>query len=150
LDADQTGRRARKLFESGYYCAESVLMAVADAQKIETRIVPAVATGFCSGQARTCGQCGAVSGAVMSLGMLTGRHSPEETVDKTYEVVREFLEEFKRRFGSTNCEELLGCDLGTQEGQVKFQSEGLQESCFGYTEEAARIVMRLIERRSGG
>ena len=148
MDADQTGRRARELFEAGYYCAEGVLKAVSEAHEIEAGIVPAVATGFCSGQARTCGQCGAVSGAVMSLGMLTGRYSPEETVDETYELVREFLDEFKRRFGSTNCEELLGCDIDTQEGQEKFESEGLQGSCFEYTEEAARIVMRLIERRS--
>jgi C_GCAxxG_C_C family probable redox protein len=144
MDADITGKRARQLFESGYYCAESILKAVAEAHGIESNIVPAIATGFCSGQARTCGQCGALSGAIMSVGMVIGRRSPEDTVDKTYEAVREVIAAFQGRYNSTGCEGLLGCDLGTQEGRDRFDSQNLREQCLNYTEEAAGIVIRVL------
>lgn len=142
--------RARGLFDDGFYCAESVLKAVAEAYDIRSQIVPAVATGFCSGQSRTCGQCGAVSGAILCIGMLTGRSSPSEEVDETYETVRAFLSEFERRFHSINCKELTDCDLSTQAGRDRFLTSGLRDRCMDYTEEATRIVLGLLRARSGG
>ena len=44
-------QRSRELFSSGFYCAESVLMAVAEALDVHCQLVPAIATGFCSGLA---------------------------------------------------------------------------------------------------
>lgn len=145
MDAEATGKRARLLFESGFYCAESVIKAVAEARGVDSDIVPGVATGFCSGQARTCGQCGAISGAVMSVGMILGRRSPDDSIEIVYEAVREVLSRFTEKYESTNCERLLGCDLGTEEGQEKFESMNLHEWCLDYTEEAARIVMEVID-----
>jgi len=37
--------RSRQLFESGYYCAESVLLAVAESQGIKSDLIPKIATG---------------------------------------------------------------------------------------------------------
>ncbi|GBD95663.1 MAG TPA: C_GCAxxG_C_C family protein [Nitrospirae bacterium] len=68
----------RELFDSGYYCAENVLLAIAESQGIQSDLIPKIATGFCSGISRTCGMCGALSGAIMSLNLLYGRSSPEE------------------------------------------------------------------------
>lgn len=146
--AGKVDERARRLFDDGFYCAESVLKAVAEAYGIDSEIVPKIATGFCGGQSGTCGQCGAVSGAIMSLGMLTGRSSPDEDVDRTYEAVRAFLDDFEKRFDTTNCRDLIGCDLSTQEGRDEFDSRGLSERCKDYTEEAARIIVRLLRDHS--
>ena len=48
---------AEKAFASGLYCAESTLISLAEAQGIESDLLPGIATGFCSGMARTCGTC---------------------------------------------------------------------------------------------
>ena len=70
---DQAPKRSRELFNSGFYCAESVLMAIAESRGIRSDLIPRIATGFCSGMARTGGQCGAVSGAMMGISLATGR-----------------------------------------------------------------------------
>jgi C_GCAxxG_C_C family probable redox protein len=143
---DETAQRARQYFASrDYYCAESVLLAMAEAHGIQSDFIPRIATGFCSGVARTCRTCGAVSGAIMGLSLLKGRSAPGAPVDEYYALVRELLERFEDKFGSMNCEELTGCDLGTQEGQAFFRANDVLEQCLRYTEEATRIAMALIK-----
>lgn len=138
-------RRSRELFDSGYYCAESVLLAIAEEKGIQSVLIPRIATGFCSGIARTCGQCGAVSGGIMSLNILTGRDTAEEPVDENYAIVRKLMDMFENKFGSINCKQLTGCDLSTEEGLEAFRKGNLVEQCKDYTEETTRMALLLME-----
>jgi len=142
---EQATRRSRELFASGFYCAESVLMAIAESRGIRSEWIPKIATGHCSGVARTRGTCGAVNGAIMGISLVTGRSSADEKVDETYVLVRKLLEEFEKRFGSTNCRDLTGCDLGTPEGQKFFKENDVIKRCAQYVQEATGIVYALIE-----
>ncbi len=144
---EQAVKRCRELFRSGFYCSESVLMAVAESRHIQSDLIPRIATGFCSGMARTGGQCGAVSGAIMATNLFTGRQSPKETVEGNYAVIRDLMNQFEERFGNTNCRTLLGCDLDTVEGQQIFRSNHLIERCFDYADGATRIALSLLEER---
>ncbi|MBN2124057.1 MAG: C_GCAxxG_C_C family protein [Deltaproteobacteria bacterium] len=141
-------KRSDELFGSGkLYCGESVLQAVAESRGIHSDLIPRIATGFCSGLARTCGTCGAVSGAVMALGLALGRDAPDDPPERAYAAVREFLEIFEGQFGSTNCRALTGCDLGTGQGLAFFRDNNLIERCRRFTVEATRIVLEVIERQ---
>jgi C_GCAxxG_C_C family probable redox protein len=142
---DKAVRRSRELFQSGYYCAESVLLAISEAKGIQSEYIPKIATGFCSGIARTGGQCGALSGGIMSISLFTGRSEPGEQVDKNYASVRKLLEVFESQFGSTTCLGLTGCDLGTEEGQISFYEQDLIEKCYSFTEETTRMAMMILE-----
>ena len=144
---DEAAQRSRELFESGFYCAESVLLAISEHQHIESDVLPQVATGFCSGMSRLCGPCGAVTGAIMGLGLALGRHTPNESVDPTYHAVRQFIQEFEQQFGTFNCQELTGVDLGTPEGQEQFRATGQFAICLEYVEEATRFALRLLDAR---
>lgn len=141
---DKAAHRSRDLFDSGYYCAESVLLAIAEEKDIESDLIPRIATAFCSGMSRTRGMCGSVSGALMGLGLLVGRSSPNESVEESYAATRDLIGMFENRFGSTNCEELIDCDLSTEEGQRAFRTNNLIEQCKEYAEEATRMVMSLV------
>jgi C_GCAxxG_C_C family probable redox protein len=122
---------------------------VAESKGIQSDIIPKIATGFCGGISRTCGICGAVSGAIMALNIFYGRNIPNEPTDENYIAVRKLLGDFEKRFGSSNCKELTGCDLGTQEGHDTFiSSRKLIEQCREYVEEATRMAMSLIQERS--
>lgn len=148
-ETNACGRAADQNFRSGWYCAESVLMAVARHLGVESDLLPAIATGFCSGMARTCGQCGAVSGAVMGLGLALGRSDRSEGVDQSYRAIQAFLDRFRAEFGSHNCRELLdGCELGTPHGQEAFRSGQMIERCYRFTERAAGICAELIDAPS--
>lgn len=141
-------QRSKDLFESGYFCAEGVLTAIAESREVSSDLIPRIATGFCSGLARTGGLCGAVSGAILALGMVAGRDSADESVDPVYGLVREVLDEFEAEFSSTTCLGLTGCDLGTDEGQRQFLERKQHESCTEYVGEATRLALEAIERQS--
>ncbi len=144
-DSRQVGERARALFESGFSCAESVVLAVAKESGIESPLVPKIATGFCSGLSRTNSTCGAVSGAVLALSMLFGRSSKDDPAEPTYERVQRFLAGFEQEHGSLTCEGLTGYDLSTDAGREKFRSEGLRARCADLVASAAAMVAELAE-----
>ena len=142
--ASEIGKTAAESFLSGLYCAESVLLALAEARGIHSELIPNIATGFCSGMARTCGTCGALTGAILGIGLALGRSAAGESVEPAYRAVRQLVAEFEEEFGARDCHLLLGCDLGTPEGQAVFREKGLRDRCAGYAGKAAEIAARVI------
>lgn len=140
---------AEEYFASGLYCAESVVLAVAKARGVESELLPRIATSFCSGMARTCGPCGALSGALMAISMFLGRSSTGQSVEDCYLPAQQLIREFEQEFGARNCSDLLGCDLGTPEGQIAFRERSLHERCIQYTGKAAEIAARILDETHG-
>lgn len=137
-------RTAEDEFAAGLYCAESVVLALADAQGIESELLPRVATAFCSGMGRMCGTCGALTGAIMGIGLALGRSEPGSPVQPSYTATQRLIREFEQEFGARDCHVLLGCDLNTPEGQAIFRENRLGERCARYTGKAAEIAARAI------
>jgi C_GCAxxG_C_C family probable redox protein len=142
--ADSVAQRAGELFQVGLCCSESVLQAVAESRGVRSELIPKIATGLCGGLSRTGGICGAVSGGVLAIGMVTGRSDAQESREECHRLVRLFLSECEARFGSTNCEKLIGCRLDTAEGQQFFKEHDLREKCAGFTREAARLASEAL------
>lgn len=137
-------RLAEEHFASGLYCAESVVLALAKAQGLETEVLPRAATAFCSGMARTGGPCGALTGAVMGVSLALGRSSAAASVQPAYVATQKLVREFEAAFGARNCDALLGCDLATDECQRRFKEEKLHVRCAQYTSGAAAMAARII------
>jgi C_GCAxxG_C_C family probable redox protein len=146
--ADQTADRSAALFEQGFCCSESVLQALAESQGVQSNLIPRIATGLCGGISRTGGICGAVSGGVLAISIATGRSSPKDSRDENHRLVTTFLNQCTASFGSTNCQQLMGCRLNTPEGQKFFKEHNLRAKCAGFTREAARMAARLLEESS--
>lgn len=139
--------RARGHFDSGYFCAESVLLAVAEEAGIRSPLVPAIATGFCNGVARTWGTCGALNGAIMAVNLVYGRRRPGDPVADNYNAVRRLIEQFGRNCGATQCSELLGCDLDTAEGKRVYRDNRLKSQCREYVASATRIAAAIVHEK---
>lgn len=139
-------QRSTELFNQGLCCAESVLQSVAEGYGVKSDLIPRMATGFCAGIARTGGICGAVSGGVLAISLVTGRNFPTESREENHRLVRRFLSECAAKFGSTNCETLVGCRLDTSAGQQFFIEHNLREKCAGFTREAARMASEILAR----
>jgi C_GCAxxG_C_C family probable redox protein len=120
------------------------VLAIADEIGVDSELLPKAATAFCSGMSRTCGTCGALTGAMMGIGLALGRTEATQSVQPAYVATQELVREFEQAFGSRNCAELLGCDLGTPEGQTHFREQGLGERCAKYTSKAAEIAAQII------
>ena len=83
----------------------------------------------------------------MAIGLLTGRKKPEDSRDETFAMVQELLADFTRRYGSTNCSELLGCDLGTPEGREYVKANNLRKQCAEYVKAASETAARLLREK---
>lgn len=146
-DASSVGAEALRLFRGGFKCGEAVLMALARRQGVESDVIPAIATGFGAGMGRTGNMCGAVTGAVMGLGLAHGRADAAGPIEPSYAAVGDLLRRFTSEFGSTNCVELLGCDIATHAGQQEFKDRRLFERCALFTRRSAEIAAELADRR---
>ena len=143
----KTAQRSRELFNTGFYWAESVLLSVAESKNIQSELIPKIATGFCSGMARTGHICGAVNGAIMAISLFSGRSTPDEDLSKNYAMVQELIESFETEFGTISCKQLLGCDLQTTEGEKLFVEKNMIEQCLIYSGKATGIAMSIIEKK---
>lgn len=137
-------RSAEDYFASGLYCAESVVLAIADELGIESELLPKVATAFCSGMSCMRSTCGALTGAIMGIGLALGRSEANEPIQAAYVATRRLIREFEQEFGARDCHDLLGCDLNTAEGQVTFRENRLGDRCTRYTGKAAECSARII------
>ena len=78
-----------------------------------------VAAAFGGGLARSGGPCGAMSGALMVIGLQHGMVSADapQAKEHTYKIAQEFVERFRSANGAVDCRELLGHDMSTPEGR---------------------------------
>lgn len=141
---EQAPQRSLELFRSGFFCAESVLLAIAESQGIQSDLIPKIATGFCSGISRTGGMCGAVSAAIMGISLVTGRNSPDGSIETSYALVQKLIGRFEGQYGSVNCRQLIGCDLASEAGQRYFMENNLMERCLQCAADATRLAISLI------
>jgi len=142
--SEQNARRSVELFKSGFFCAESVLLAIAESQGIHSDLIPRIATGFCSGISRTGGMCGAVSGAIMGINLVAGRNSPAESLEVSYALTQKIISCFEKQYGCVNCRQLIGCDLATEAGQRYFLENHLMDNCLQYAGGATSMAISLI------
>jgi C_GCAxxG_C_C family probable redox protein len=135
-------------FKEGYCCSQAVLFSFAGKAGIAEDLALRIADGLGAGMARKQEVCGAVSGSVLTLGLLYGRgeNESEEKHEFTYDRVRDFMSRFEALHGSITCRKLLDdIDLNKDEGQERFKAENWRETCANYVADAARILDELID-----
>lgn len=121
---------AKELFLSGYNCAQSVLLSFADDLKFSKELAQKMAAGFGGGMGKTQKTCGAFTGAVMVLGLMKGEqvNNNDELKEKAYGGVKELTRKFVDAYKTTQCRDLIGCDLNTAEGAAKFKEDNMMEN----------------------
>jgi hypothetical protein len=143
-------RSAEELSSSGLFFAESVVLAIAEAQGAKPEVLPILATAYCSGMARSCGTRGALPGAMMGVGLALGRSTPSESVQPCYAATRRVIEESEQEFGSRDRAVLLdGCDLSTANGRTRLKEQELGLRRLIFTGMAAEIAARVISESGG-
>ena len=102
-----------------------------------------VAGAFGGGMARMGETCGAVTGALMAIGLKYGKvkAGDDGAREQTYKLAGEFVTRFKARRGSTICRELLGHNLGIAEERQTAHDKGLFATlCPQLVRDAVEIV----------
>lgn len=128
---------ASELFMGGRNCAQSVFCAFCEDYGIKTETAARLAGGF-GGGVRSAEICGAITGAVMVIGLKHGE-SKEICGAKTVE----FIEKFRDQKEAVVCRELLGCDITTPEGKEKAAKGLFKPTCRDLVVSAVNILEEL-------
>jgi C_GCAxxG_C_C family probable redox protein len=140
--------QAAACFDEGFNCSQAVLSAFAPQLGLDRVAALKVAGAFGGGMGRMGETCGAVTGALMAIGLKYGQTTGEDKAakEKSYEMVKQFVERFKaRNRGCLACRELLGADLSTPEGMQKIrEKQAFTTMCPKFVRDAAEIVEELL------
>ena len=105
IDNHKAAEKADELYHAGWNCAESVFLAIHEQiGEGEAPVQLLTPLGGGMGCKRT---CGALSGAVIALGLAYGRTSPDEAAKRIASTkANELCGAFRERFHSIDCWEL--------------------------------------------
>ena len=140
--------RAVSCFKEGFTCSQAMLSTYGPQLGLNPELALKVSGAFGGGMARMGETCGAVTGAFMVIGLKYGnaRVEGKQAKEKTYGLVKEFVDRFKSRNGSIVCRELLGCDISTPEGRDLAKEKNLFATlCPKFVQDAAEIIEQILE-----
>jgi C_GCAxxG_C_C family probable redox protein len=135
-------------FKQGYNCAQAVLSAHCHDFGLDREMAIKLTAPFGGGIAATGEVCGAVSGAIMVLGLWCGSDDVgnPESKEKAYRITREFLKMFKEKNHSILCRNLIGMDISTPDGIENARKEGVfTEMCPKFVWDASEILEELMK-----
>jgi len=140
----EKAKKARKLVqEQKVHCAQAVFTAYGEelsSGQVDYDNLMKISSAFSGGIAHQGNVCGALTGALMTLGFKYG--GPDSR--KVNEVSMKFLEEFKSRNGSIICRDLINHDLLTDEDVQKAFKAGAFNNCPKFVEDAVVLLEKLL------
>lgn len=141
--------RAVAMFREGASCAQAVAAAYADLFGADVETVMRAASGLGGGVGRLREVCGVVSGMALLAGLKAGSRTPGDRAGKNAAngLVRLLAEEYRRRFGSIVCRQLLG--LERPAGAAPDAPPLKKRPCAEYVEAGALIVEQILLDEAG-
>ena len=139
--------KAVNYFSQKLHCSQSVLAAFADecgiTEEQAIKLCSCFGTGMRKGEV-----CGAVTGALMVLGLLYGQNKTGDADgrQRANKVNDLMMNRFKEKYVSYLCNDLLGCDVRTMEGvQYCLDNKLFTEFCPKMVAAAVEVVEGIIE-----
>ena len=134
-------------FMSRFTCSSAVFSAFSEELGLDPATAKKIACGFGAGISKTGNICGAVSGALMVIGLKYGKTEKNDEVatEKTRALVRQFISKFSQKNGSVNCTELLGYDLSDPEAFSAARDSGhFMTKCPALVRDSADILEKIL------
>jgi C_GCAxxG_C_C family probable redox protein len=143
----EASEKAVQCFNEGFSCSQAVLASRSAVLGMDDESAFRVAGAFGGGMGHIDGACGAVTGALMLIGLRYGKYKKEdaESKDRTYKVVKEYVDAFKRKQGSIECTALVGFDLSDPAEVLKAREAGVFKSvCPGLVRDSVELVEKYL------
>ena len=141
-----TREEIRDLFMEGIDCSQVVAGEFDEKTGMDREMLRKMAA--CFGGGMQCGEtCGAVTGALMVIGLVYGhsREGDQAQKDRMLEKVSEFKRLFGEKYPSCMCRELLGHDISKEGEMEKMMEKGLLfELCPRIVEDAICILEKVL------
>jgi len=132
-------------FSRSFNCSQAVFSTFAPQFGMDEKTALKLASPFGGGIARRGEICGAVSGALLTLGLARGADTPAGK-EEIYRLSQEFMRRFEEKHGTLLCRELIGCDIRTPAGyQAAAEKRVFVTICPALVREAAEITQALLD-----
>ncbi|MDR1535937.1 MAG: C-GCAxxG-C-C family protein [Planctomycetota bacterium] len=117
---------AVEYFAGGFNCAQSMAIAFCDKYAADRETMARMTCGLGGGM-RSGEVCGAISGAVLVIGLASGQARMEDRAAKKncYAKTSEFMGRLKAGNQPLTCRQILGCDISNREGHERAIKAGL-------------------------
>ena len=134
------------MFGRGFNCAQAVLACCGGRFGLARETACHVAQAFGGGMCYLDQTCGAVTGALMVIGLKHGKIDDDDGPKREAQrLAQEFANRFVARNGSIRCSQLLGCNLGKPEELDRARALGLFRTvCPKLVRDAVEIVDQLL------
>lgn len=148
-EIESRAQKAQDLFKQGFNCSQAVFAACADLYGIhDEQLALRLAASFGGGTGRMRMTCGAANGMFMLAGLHNGSATPHDSEGKmaNYAFVQQLAGDFKAKYGSLVCAELLGLAPKPQDPKPEERTPQYYEKrpCAEMIAEAVRIYLRNI------
>ena len=154
VNIEERVARARSYFESGYNCAQAVVMAYNDIMEMGLDDVAKLAAPFGGGMGRMREVCGTVSGMAFVAGAIAPSSDPSNLEERkeNYALVQRFADTFRSENGDIVCRRLLGLEPMQIQAETPMPSARTAEyykkrPCVEYVACAARIVAEYLQSK---
>jgi len=148
-EIEKRAERAVELFKEGYNCSQAVFASCADLYGVtDEQLALRLSASFGGGMGRMRLVCGAASGMFMLAGLHNGSAKPHDNEGKmaNYAFVQNLAGQFKGKYGSLICAELLGLAPKPEEPKPAERTQQYYEKrpCSEMVAESVRIFLRNI------
>lgn len=150
FNPDELAFEAKGYFNQHYNCAQSTFAPFAKRLDMDLDLALKIATPFGGGMGYAGQICGAVSGALMVIGLVFGitAYDREQKV-ACYDLARAFQARFKSMHSSLTCPGLLGWNIGIPGELARVREDDLFHTlCPQLVGDAARIAAVMIVEKA--
>ena len=138
-------KTAQERFAKGFNCSQAVFSAYAAHLGLDDETTLKLASPFGGGVAHQGEVCGAVTGALMVLGLGKG-NAALEAKNENYKFPEEFVKYFEEQHGTILCRRLLDYDLSKPDELQAARDSGIfKTKCPEIVKEAAELVSELLD-----
>jgi len=142
-------KHAVSLHDEGFSCAQALLASYGQQFGIEPEIGLKLGTAFLGGTAQDGQICGAITGALMIIGLKYGQVKSEDKQarQKTIKLSKELMAGFQSHNGTLLCKDLRGFDVSTPEGREerdRRKKNGTMPDCYKFVQNAAEIMEKIL------
>ena len=131
-----------RLFAEGFSCSQAIVAVFGPKYGLDEATAMKASACF-SGGMQAAEVCGAVSGAIMVIGLKDGHTDPKNKPAKFHALGKaaEFMRLFQERHAALTCNGLLGCNVMTPEGkQHALAAKLFTTACPGFVTGAVHIL----------
>lgn len=129
------------LYDSGMFCCETVLTVANEAagSRLPAEVM-SLGSGFWGGMAGDGSTCGALVGAIMAVGLMSGRTAVDGAWEESTSASDQVRKEFSELFGGTTCDAIIRPFGG-------METDERHKHCAALTGQTSAMVVRIAEER---